>query len=246
MPSQTWIKATLKSKGYKLKDMADALGITAPRVTDILRGTREIQADELSPLAELLGLTLASLLASLETQTFTQVVDSANHLPVLGYLMGDGSIEPLRTGETLTSVALPPDASSTDGLYCYIMGDDSMAQEIKPGDIIIAADPRIHFYPMVPAALFLVQCGPGKLAPRQYIKGDSGDSWLVPLPEQPNPKFSSWQFDILPPALNARENEQTISPEAHTQIPAGGTVHTADIFATVLWVHRRYRPEPSA
>jgi len=240
MPSQIWIKATLKSKGFKLKDMADALGITAPRVTDILRGTREVQSDELAPLAELLGLSLASLLASLEAKAFTQVPDPGNQLPVLGYLSGDGHTAELTESETVKSVALPPDISSSKGLYCYIMGDNSMGHEIRQGDIIIAADPRIHFYPMVPGALFLIECGQGKLAPRQYIKGDSGESWLVPLPEHPNPKFTSWQFSMIPPSLNGEDNKHTSQTEMRMEIAAGETVYTRDIHSAVLWVHRRY------
>ncbi len=153
-----WIKATLKAKGYKLKDMAEALDITASRVTDVLRGVREVQSDELAPLAKLLGLNLKSILASLDAGALTKIEDSDTRLKIQGRLMGDGTLLPLAASDQLTHVAMPPDAKTSEGLYCFIMGDNSMAQEIKAGDIVIAADPRIHFYPMVPGALFLVRC----------------------------------------------------------------------------------------
>ena len=230
MPDQMWIKATLKTKGFKLKDMAETLGITAPRVTDILRGTREVQADELDLLAGMLGLNLKSLLASLESGSPRQVADLDSRLPVAGRLMGNGTVKPLLAGTDPTHVALPPDAAVSDGLYCYVMGDNSMGQEIKTGDIIIAADPRIHFYPMVPGALLLVRCGEGKMALRQFVKSTAsdasgetteiannpvagnnrGENWLVPLPIQPNPKLASWRFNMLPPSLT----DTDIAPES--------------------------------
>jgi len=266
MPHQMWIKATLKAKGFKLKDMAEALGITAPRVTDILRGTREVQADELALLANMLGLNLKSLLASLEAGALREVADPDGQLPIRGRLMGDGSVLPLDKSEGPTHVALPPDAISSDGLYCYIMGDNSMGQEIKPGDIIIAADPRIHFYPMVPGALLLVRCGENKFALRQFVKSEANalsnnglaandvsgddttpdDNWLVALPTHPDPKLASWRFSMLPPSLSlkgsATDSEDISLKETGREIAAGETVYTGHIAAAVLWVHRRYKP----
>jgi len=271
MPHQMWIKATLKTKGFKLKDMAETLGITAPRVTDILRGVREVQADELAPLAGMLGLNLKSLLASLESGALREVSDPDSQLPIAGRLMGDGHLLPLNQTDDPTHVALPPDAITSDGLFCYIMGDNSMGQEIKAGDIIIAADPRIHFYPMVPGALLLVRCGDNMLALRQFVKsasqadtaesrtnptgaaataaGDSAaqnDNWLVALPSHPDPKLASWRFSMLPPSLSqagsATDSEDISPTDAGKEIAAGETVHTGHIAAAVLWVHRRYRP----
>jgi len=275
MPHQLWIKATLKAKGYKLKDMAETLGITSPRVTDILRGTREVQSDELGPLAAMLGLNLKSLLTSLSQGSLKQVADPDNQLPIAGRLMGDGSILPLLATNGPNHVALPPDAATSDGLYCYVMGDNSMAQEIKAGDIVIAADPRIHFYPMVPGVLLLVRCGAGKLALRQFVKykpadidqaadisdngkqekqrdsaaktgNETGENWLVPLPDHPDPKLASWPFDMLPSSLTEADSipteETSTLKDADREIAAGETVHTAHIAAAVLWVHRRYRP----
>lgn len=239
MPHQMWIKETLKAKGFKLKDMAEALGIPAPRVTDILRGKRDVQADELQALAGLLDINLASLLASLKAGGQQTVEEpSKTQLQLAGHLMGDGTILPLDKTDGIRAVAPPADASSSKGLAAYLMGDNSMAQEIKQGDIIICADPREHFYPMVPGAILLIACGKGKRALRQLVKADSGESWLVPLPEIPNPDFASWRFDMLPTSLSDAGN----APEAGTEIPPGGTVNTQHIAGAVLWVHRRFQP----
>lgn len=234
-----WIKETLKAKGFKLKDMAEALGIPAPRVTDILRGKRDVQANELSALAELLDISLASLLASLKAGS-NQIAEepSRQHLFLAGHLLGDGTILPLDETDEIRAIAIPADASSSKGLTAFIMGDNSMAQEIKQGDIIICADPREHFYPMVPGVILLIACGGKKQALRQLVKADNGDSWLVPLPEIPNPAFATWRFNMLPTGLS----DTNIPSEADTEILAGDTVYTQNIVGAVLWVHRRYKP----
>lgn len=246
MSGQNWIKTSLKGGGYKLKDVAKALGITSPRVTDIIKGTREVQADELFPLAEMLGLSVNSLLLSLQEGERTEAAeDTPATLPVLGRLYGDGTLTPLTDNDTLRHVAVPADAKGGNGLYCYIMGDTSMASEIKEGDIIIAADPRLHHYPMVPGGIFLVAGPNDTLAARQFLQTDSGESWLVPLPLSPNPAYESWRFNILPPALSAVSQAAPQQPNGDTQTADHRTVYTDDIFAAVLWVHRRYMATPS-
>ncbi|MEX0299660.1 MAG: XRE family transcriptional regulator [Kordiimonas sp.] len=247
MSGQNWIKVSLKSEGHKLKDVAEALGITSPRVTDIIKGTREVQADELLPLSEMLGLSVNSLLLSLKEgerrEAATETTPSS--LPIRGYLLGDGSLTPLGDDDSIKVVAVPADAQKPEGLYCYIMGDNSMGSEIKAGDIIIAADPRIHFYPMVPGGIFLVAGPNDTLAARQFVKTDSGESWLVPTPSTPNPAYESWRFEMLPPSLNTKAQSDQTSANDDTQNADHRTVYTDDIFAAVLWVHRRYMPVSS-
>ncbi|MFC3051629.1 helix-turn-helix domain-containing protein [Kordiimonas pumila] len=235
MHSQNWIKDALKDAGLKMKDLAAALKITSPRVTDILQGKRSVQAHELLPLATLLGMGVKSLLASLDAGKRVLVAGDGPSatLPILGHLTGHGTVVPLADTAPLKAIPLPAGAETADGLYCYIMGDSSMAGEIKAGDIVIAADPRKHFYPMVPGAIFLVSGPDGSLAPRQFMKADSGESWLVALPEHPDPSLASWRFDMLPESLTAERS-------AETGAKTGRTVYTADIFAAVLWVHRSY------
>jgi len=242
MLAQTWIRAALKERGFKLKDAAAALNITPPRVTDILKGMREVQADEILPLATLLGMSSKSLLSSLVIgeKTNAGIELEGPVLPVLGSLTGTGDLLPLSSDAAISNVSIPPDAQSHEGLFCYLMGDDSLDQEIRQGSLIIAGDPRIHFLPFVPGSIFIVDLGPGvdtntkKLTARQYVKSGTGEDWLVPLPSNPNPHYESWRFSILPAEL-----ESAASAEA----PAHKVVRTADITAVVMWVHRRYTPE---
>ncbi len=243
MPAQTWIRASLKERGLKLKDAAAALNITPPRVTDILKGMREVQADEILPLATLLGMSSKSLLSSLAAgeKTNAGLELEGPVLPVLGSLTGTGDLIELSGEAPITAVPVPPDAESDEGLFCYLMGDDSLEQEIRQGSLIIAGDPRVHFFPMVPGSIFIVDMGDGKLTARQYFRSTTGEDWLVPLPANHNPHYESWRFSMLPVELE--RGGVAAMPGTGKETPAHKVVRTADIAAVVMWVHRRYTPE---
>ena len=96
MAKQQWIKAALKAQGHKLKDAAEALGIPAPRMTDIIKGNREVQSDEVIKLAKLLGISATSLLISLDKGEMIEAKeDRGEQIKIDGILMGDGTIKPL-------------------------------------------------------------------------------------------------------------------------------------------------------
>ncbi|SDE12403.1 hypothetical protein [Kordiimonas lacus] len=233
MPKQDWIRATLKDRGYKLKDAAEALGIPAPRVTDILKGARGVQAHEILPLSQLLGMNAPSLLESLKTgeQTFVSAGEDGR-LPLLGSLTGSGTLAPLPEDISFTSVPLPPDAGTSDGLYCYVMGDASMAREIPPGSLVIAADPKHHYAPVAPGALLLVDLDDGRLVLRQFTRTESGEDWLVPLPDTPNPDFKSWRFSLLSDLMpDGAGTDQEV-------------LRITDVVASVMWVHQRRAAKP--
>ncbi len=244
MQSQLWIKAALREEGYKLKDAAALLGVPSPRLTDILQGKRQVQSDELLPLASMLSMGVKSLLKSLSEgkQVIVPGDGPGGSLPVLGQLTGTGKVLPAPS-HAPESVPLPADAQSADGLSCYIMGDSSMDGEIKVGDIIIAADPRVHFYPMVPGSIFLISGEDGVLFPRQYMTSEDGKGWLVALPPKPDPSLLNWRFDMLPEELSPGA---LMSGSTDTGMPDARVVRTADIAAAVLWVQRHYKPvEPA-
>ncbi|TNE60848.1 MAG: helix-turn-helix domain-containing protein [Alphaproteobacteria bacterium] len=233
MPTQDWIRTALKEQGRKLKDVAEALDIAPPRVSDILKGTREVQADEVMPLASLLGLSPQSLLKSLAVGERSLVPGTeARSLKVLGQLAGDGSLSPLPADLGFADVACPPDVARTDGLYCYMLADASMAREIRPGSLIIAADPKRHYAPIAPGAILLLDLPSGARLVRQYVRTDAGEDWLVPLPDTPNPAYASLRFSLLPDGLGP-------------DLPQGafGIKHVAGV---VMWVHTRMGVRPAS
>ena len=243
MPAQDWIRTALKERGYKLKDAAAALNITPPRMTDILKGMREVQSDEILPLAKLLGLSSKSLLSSLATSQRLETgadIEGPN-LPILGGLTGTGELVPPREDARLTHVAMPPDAEIEEGLYCYEMADDSLEQEIRKGSLVIAGDPRIHHFPIVPGSIYLVNAGDGKVTARKFFRAENGEDWLVPLPRNHNPLYESWRFSMLPEALDPTKPPQASDTAAVS--PAQRAIRADDIIAAVMWVHQRYTPE---
>lgn len=235
----------MKERGYKLKDVAAALKITPPRVTDILQGRRDVQADEIMPLATMLGLSSKSLLTSLTAgkRIIAGNDETGPLIPVSGGLTGTGDLRPVEANAAVKGVPVPPDAETTDGLYCYMMADDCMQQEIRKGSLVIAGDPRQHFFPMVPGAIFIIKTKQGGLTARQYFKSDTGEDWLIAMPENPNPQYVSYRFSMLPTDL-----APTPAPasEGGTGIPAHDIARIDDVVAVVMWVHQRYTPQQPA
>lgn len=60
-----WIAARLRELGRSQKDLAQALGVEPPRITEILRGDRRVQPAEWQPLAVFLELPMAQVAANL-------------------------------------------------------------------------------------------------------------------------------------------------------------------------------------
>lgn len=66
MPSQEviaqaireWIAEGLKQKGKTQRGLADAMGVAQPRISEILRGDRQVAATELYPISVYLGMPI--------------------------------------------------------------------------------------------------------------------------------------------------------------------------------------------
>jgi transcriptional regulator with XRE-family HTH domain len=231
MPTQEWIRATLKDKGFKLKDVALALGIPAPRITDILKGAREVQSDEVVPLADMLGISPRSLLKSLAAgEKVILPADNGARLPVTACLLADGPPAPLLADLGFDSVPVPPDAATTDGLSCYVMGDQSMMPEAPANSLVIAADPKRHYAPIIPGALLLIR-PPDTKGPvlRLYVKRPDGSDWLVATNDRT--QATSWRFSLLSDLLPGT-----------TQSGEAPVLRLEDVEAVVLWVHQRRSP----
>jgi plasmid maintenance system antidote protein VapI len=64
-PRMVWMRARMKAIGVRPSDVADALGVSRPRVADILKGRRKVQEDEVAALARCLKMTTGLLCAHL-------------------------------------------------------------------------------------------------------------------------------------------------------------------------------------
>jgi len=224
MPKQDWIRATLKERGHKLKDVAAALDIPPPRVTDILNGKREVQADEVERLADMLGLSPRSLLRSLEDGAMTIVPgeEGAPRVPVMGVIHADGRVLPLEEDFPFRDLAAPPTAATSEGLACYVMGDGSMGTLVPKGSLVVTADPRHHFAPIVPGQVFVLRLGDGRQVMRQYVKTAGGQDMLRGAEGAAEP-CESFSFSLLPEALAGAGSK--------------GRLGVGDIAGAAMWVH---------
>ncbi|RMB12474.1 helix-turn-helix domain-containing protein [Eilatimonas milleporae] len=260
MHTQYWLKTVLKGRGYRLKDVAELLGITPSRVTDILKGTRDIQLDEILPLAEMLDMTAHSLLLSLRSGRLEKVsVKDApdSQLPLLGQLTGHGRLLPLPADLPFTTVPVPPDIRLHQGLYGYMMGDDSLHREIPRGSVIIAADPYLHAFPVVSGTIVIIR-HKDSLFIRQFWQREGGAEWLLALPRYPDPALPPLRFSEQGgPAADGETDAKTPldrdeSGKKGGQHKTGGhganedhAVQPEDIIigpviAGVVWIFRRH------
>lgn len=240
MLEQNWIKSTLKQRGLKLKDAAKRLNVSPPRMTDIIRGMREVQADEVLPLADMLGVNARILLVSLAQGELVDDHNSANAetIAISGYLTGKGKVRELEPNASFRHVPLPPDATTVEGLACYIMGDRSMDTDIAPGSLLITADPRSHFYPITPGALLLIKQGK-RLYLRRFHQTDDGRNWLITTGRLPDPRHPSFRLITDPMADLPRPEKKG----KETETPQTASID--DIVGGVLWVHQRHMPQPT-
>ena len=65
--NRNWIENRLQKVDKRKAEMARALGITTPRVSEILVGKRRLRASEIKPLAAFLDVGVSELLDSIES-----------------------------------------------------------------------------------------------------------------------------------------------------------------------------------
>jgi len=87
--SQLWIEEKLKGLKKKKSDLGAALGLPPSRITDILKGTRQIQSHEVTPLSQFLKMDVNTILHNLDKERLTNTRQSplrTETIPVIGAL----------------------------------------------------------------------------------------------------------------------------------------------------------------
>jgi phage repressor protein C with HTH and peptisase S24 domain len=178
-----WIAARLRELGRSQKDLAQALGVEPPRITEILRGDRRVQPSEWQPLAVFLELPMAQIAANLgiELSGFADARQAsakpaarppqrgqaappgvaampARDLPIYGAAEGGGGVmildsDPIEYGER------PANLLGVRGAYGVYILNDSMAPAYEQGD-------KVHVHPGRPLkpgrdALFIAETADG-------------------------------------------------------------------------------------
>lgn len=161
-----WIRDELNRRGKKAKELAAAMGIPASRVSEIIGGEREVQADEINPMARVLGMSVAELLERLGTKRPALPLPAdqgepielpppgKRDLKVRGAVMGGDDGDFTFNGEVADYVPRPPGlVGVADAFALYVQGD-SMSPRFEPGSLIYIHPGR----PPAPGNDVVVEC----------------------------------------------------------------------------------------
>lgn len=121
-----WIKGGLEHKDKNQSDLADALNLTQPRISEILSYNRQVKLEELPLIAEYLELDLPPPFRS-----------EARRVNVVGYVGGGAEVWPFDDhahGSGLDEIELP--APMKPEAVAVIVRGDSMRPAMRDGDAI--------------------------------------------------------------------------------------------------------------
>lgn len=131
-----WISLRLRELGRSQKDLAAALGVEPPRITEIVRGDRRVQPAEWQPLADFLEVAVTEVAARLGiTLTGIRPVDDSV-TPVPGPRAGGRSTGRMQTIRS-SALEAPPAFDTLRGRDLPIYG----AAEGGGGVMILDSDP---------------------------------------------------------------------------------------------------------
>lgn len=175
-----WIAERLRALGRTQSELAQHMGVPAPRISDILNGGRRVQLDELKPLAEFLDLSTEMVTGHLgnagskaapivemqsvrksaldSSKSFSTLRSRDRDLPIYGAAEGGNGVmildsDPIEYGER------PANLLGVVGAYGVYIVNDSMAPAYEQGD-------KVHVHPGRPLkpgrdALFIAETADG-------------------------------------------------------------------------------------
>jgi SOS-response transcriptional repressor LexA len=149
------IKARMEAVGLKSKDVADAIGISADKMSKSLKGIRAFKADEVDRIRETLRINEPA-----------PTLTSGRMIPVLGLVSAGRWREAIadRGSERIPN----PDAHTPKNAFAVHVTGDSMDRIIEDGGtIIVDPDDRALF----PKRYYVVRNGHGETTFKQYLDG---------------------------------------------------------------------------
>lgn len=208
---RTWLEerlAALRSQGKTKAGLAAALGLPGPRVHEMIRGERRIQAAEIAPMARYLQMDEATILrlegGDLEAEIRPApeiVIPSVQAMPkdveVRGVAVGGKDGDFAFNGSVVDRVRRPPGIADLRGVAAiYVMGD-SMVPWRQPGDLVYFTDVR----PARPGDHVIVELKPGR-------DGEAGTALLKKLVGRAGSKLRLAQYN--PPDERIEVNLGTV------------------------------------
>lgn len=184
------LKETKKTKA----DLARELGISWPRVNEVIKGERRVQPDEMTKFAEFMGLSVEDALKALETDgeslsNLRPMDKPFRTVKVTGSVQAgfrSAKDQQWPEDEWLTEL-VPPNMTGT--LYGAEVHGDSMDQVYSEGDIVIFNDFNETGGDLLPGQRYVFQLkdesGDIEYTVKTLHKDTKGGYWLVAESDNP-------------------------------------------------------------
>jgi phage repressor protein C with HTH and peptisase S24 domain len=118
-------EADWRKEGKTQKELAEALGISAPAITDIKKGRRRIQVSEIPIMAKFFGI---------------EYEPSQRTIPVVGYIGAGNEVIPFGDETPFDEIPAPPESSAE--AFAFQVRGDSMIPAYYDGDYAICDNKR--------------------------------------------------------------------------------------------------------
>lgn len=139
-----WIKARLKEVGKKVKDLADATGQPASRISEKIKGKRDFQADEIPAIARQLELPVNVVLARLPTSGAGVLPEDSMLVEIHGAVQAGKWTRSVKWEQKDWKYILSPKDSEHPFVYALrVLGDD-MELVYPPQSTVVLYVPYEH------------------------------------------------------------------------------------------------------
>ncbi len=157
-----WIKARLKEVGKKVKDLADATGQPASRISEKIKGKTDFQVDEIPAIARQLELPVNVVMARLPTSGAGVLPEDSMLVEIHGAVQAGKWTRTVKWEQKDWKYVLAPKDSEYPFVYALrVMGDD-MELVYPPQDSVVLYAPYEHYKkPIVSGNHVIVQRADG-------------------------------------------------------------------------------------
>ncbi len=162
------IRELRKERGLTQRALAERVGVSQQNVSQIEKGDRQPQAEELPRFARALGVPVSSLFPS-EEETAT--------VPVMGYVGAGAEIYSPEEDQELDRVEAPWRA--TNRLAAVVVRGESMEPEFHDGDIIFYEEPNSMDPERLVGRTAVVRTEDGRTYVKRILRGSKPGLWTL-------------------------------------------------------------------
>jgi SOS-response transcriptional repressor LexA len=187
--TNAWIAQRLKHIGKPKKGLAAALGIEAPRVSEMLADERNIRADEIEMVADYLQMGVTDLLASLRAGKDVSVAAPMIRVRVIGNVQAGHFAEATEIQEDDQEIVDVPRPDGHPRYFGLRVKGESMNLEYPEGSLLICVP--IGDYDQAVEGGDHVICrqqndaGQVEATVKEVVIDDNGQWWLWPRSSRP-------------------------------------------------------------